>query len=190
MIRGDGVGSKYETVEILLRQYRENLACFGICYNELIKHQQQLRLHEIGKIESKDEIIEGLCNHAPVLSKIPKSITNKFSSATEDAVFNYRYYLQPSELEINAIKQIIKEKSKLVDIYSTQINLVDYLFEGLSDLEKFILETIYIKGYNQRQAMQMLNTELPHCFISEKKTFVVKKLEALEKIKKVLEKTK
>ena len=139
------MGTKYEIVEALLRQYRENLSDYEICYNELCKLQQQLILHEKGRIESKEEIIEGLCNHAPVLSDIPRSITNQFHSATENAVINYRYYLQPSELEINAIIQTIKDKAKLLYNYYEQIKLVDRLFICLSEQEKFIIDNIYIK---------------------------------------------
>jgi hypothetical protein len=180
------MGSRFENIEVLLRQYRENKSDYEICLKELMRLEQQLILHEKGKVESKDEIIEGLCNHAPILSAIPKSITNKFSSMTEDAVMNYRYYLQPSLLEITAINETIKQKSRLLMQYHQQIELVEDLLSALNDQERFIVETIYIKGFNQRQSMQMFNAELPQCFIQNKETFIHKKFKALAKMMKRL----
>lgn len=175
------MSSNREAVELMLRTYRENKSDYEITLNELTKLQKQLILAMQGETETKEEVIEGLCIHAPVLSDIPKSVTNKFSSATENAALNYMYYIQPSELEIKALKQLIIEKTKVLERHMNNILTVENLLICLTDQERFIVEHRFIKGFTRKQTLLLHNEQFTEMSIYD--TDSIRRLQKVSLIK-------
>ena len=137
--------AKYQNILILLKQYRINKSDYEMALSELSKLQKQLQKAEAGTIENKEEVIEGMCIQAPALSDMPHSNTNRISSSTENTALNYLNYLQPSPLEIRALKQLIQEKEHAIEELFNQFNTVDNMLIALTDRERFVIENIYIR---------------------------------------------
>lgn len=150
--------------------------------SELSKLKKQLQRAETGTIENKDEVIEGMCIQAPALSDSPRSSTNRISSSTENTALNYMNYLQPSPLEIRALKQLIQEKEHAIEELHSQINTVDNMLISLTDRERFIVENIYIRGFSHIQTIFMHNKAFEHCAVDSRDTIVKIKLNALQKM--------
>jgi hypothetical protein len=74
--------------------------------------------------------IEEICLAAPVISDIPKSVTNKFSSVTENAAIEY--------------PERIKELCKMINSISWEIADTSDLMKFLPEDEKFIVELKYL----------------------------------------------
>jgi hypothetical protein len=97
---------------------------------ELLKsYKSNLYILKRNKL-NKNELIEEICLSSPILSDIPKSITNKFNSKTENAVLRI-------DEEIHSGNEAIK------NIALDVIN-VDWLLETLSIEQRLIMECKYI----------------------------------------------
>lgn len=174
--------AKYQNILILLKQYRINKSDYEMALSELSKLQKQLERAETGTIENKDEVIEGLCLDATALSDTPHSNTNMISSSTENTALNYLNYLQPSPLEIKALKRLIQEKEHAIEELFNQFNTVDNMLISLTDRERFVIENIYIRGFSHIQTIFMHNKAFEHCAVDTRDTIVKIKLNALEKM--------
>lgn len=175
---------KYEELEVLFRKYRENVSDYAFVLESVKKLEKQLHLHESGNIETKDESIEGLSIQSPTLSDIPKSETNKFTSTTESVAINYLHYLQPSVLEIKAIKAIIAEKQTVLEQLADEIKIVDNLLISLTDQERFVIEHLYIKGLTYKQTILNYNKTFEQSSIYWAKTLWYIRKRAFTKMQK------
>lgn len=164
------MSDKVEIVKTLLKNYRNFKSDYEQLCSDLLKYQAQLILHEKGKIESMEEVVLGLSLQASVITDIPKSETNKFSSVTENTTINYLYYLCPSPMEIKAIKRTIGEKARVLNHLNNNIRQVERLVAGLNDKEQFIARSIYFGGYNRPQTLHMFNKQFPECLVDDKST--------------------
>lgn len=178
---------KFQELEILLKKYRENTSDYHIALESFKNLENQLVLHKKpSSLENTEEVIQGLAIGAVALSDMPKSITNKINSPTESVAMNYLYYLQPSELEIKAIKATLAEKARTLHQLNHEITLVDNLLISLTDKESFIIKNIYFKGFTATQVMWMFNNEFHHCMLTSIKSIFRMKYQALEKMLKRL----
>lgn len=162
--------SRYKAVEDMLKQYRSIVSDLEICCSEFVDLEQQLKLHGANDIETADMVIEGLSMSASVITDMPKSVTNKFSSVTENAAMNYLRYLKASPLEIKAINAMLTEKAEQIHRYNKQIRLIDNILLCLTDTERFVIESVYIRGYNHRQTKELFNKAYPACYVDDKHT--------------------
>jgi hypothetical protein len=84
-------------------------------------------------VYDRDEMIESIALSAPGFSPVPPSVTNKFSSKTENAVFR----IESEEREFSqAIKRIARS-----------IANINFLLDTLNADQKFIIEAKYVHEY-------------------------------------------
>lgn len=155
---------KIEAVKALLNNYRSNKALYEKMLSEMMKYEVQLMYHRTGKIESREEIIEALCLQASTISDMPHSVTNNFNSITENASIgklNYLYYLTPSPLEIKALEDLINEKKPIYEKAFENVQLVENLMMHLSEQQRFIIDTVYVRGYTISEAMLLHRDKFP-----------------------------
>jgi len=81
----------------------------------------------------RDEMIESIALSAPGFSPVPPSVTNKFSSKTENAVFR--------------IGQEEKEYSESIRRIARSVANINFLIDALNMDQKFIIEAKYLKEY-------------------------------------------
>lgn len=85
----------------------------------LIRYKDALALLELNKARLHNiatEAVEELCLSAPILSDMPKSITNQFQSKTENAAINvsvlitmHRKIIQEQQYRISVVEGILKK---------------------------------------------------------------------------------
>lgn len=173
-----------QTVEHILSEYKNFIADYEQALLEILKFSKQKKLNENGKIESDIEIIAGMSLSTPILSSIPKSITNKYSSITENVALNYLQFLEPSSLEIAEIEKKISEQKKILTYSFERINLIEQMFLQLNEQEKFIIENIYINCYSLNKTLSMFNKEYPDFSIETYRAIRIRKFKALKKMTK------
>lgn len=81
----------------------------------------------------RDEMIESIALSAPGFSPVPPSVTNKFSSKTENAVFR--------------IEQEEREYSEGIRRIARSVANVNFLIDSLNMDQRFIIEAKYVKEY-------------------------------------------
>lgn len=84
-------------------------------------------------VYDRDEMIESIALSAPGFSPVPPSITNKFNSKTENAVFR----IESEEREFSeAIKRIARSVAN-----------INFLLDTLNADQRFIIEAKYVQEY-------------------------------------------
>ena len=84
-------------------------------------------------VYDRDEMIESIALSAPGFSPVPPSITNKFSSKTENAVFR----IESEEREFSeGIKRIARSVAN-----------INFLLDTLNADQRFIIEAKYVQEY-------------------------------------------
>lgn len=144
--------SKYEKVEAILKQYKQALEDYNT-------HKELISL-EIG-VETKDEIIEGLSINAAVIDDMPKSITNKLNSKTENAATDYLYYLRPSPLELKIIEERNKEEDRLLQRIADFRQSVHEMLKNVSKENRFIILALYIHKLSINKTIEKLRKLFP-----------------------------
>jgi len=81
----------------------------------------------------RDEMIESIALSAPGFSPVPPSVTNKFSSKVENAVFR--------------IEQEEREYSDGIRRIARSVANVNFLIDSLNMDQRFIIEAKYVKEY-------------------------------------------
>lgn len=172
---------KLEVATTLLENYRNNMYIYKDTLEKIYVGETQLLKHEKGEIETREEIIERLSLPASTISDMPKSVTNKFNSATENSALNYLYYLTPSYLELNAIKKSIEENRIVLQKAYEAIKTVENIIESLSFRDRNILKYCFYEGCTTHEAMKLHAQNFPEFGTYRYQTFWQWKVEAVKR---------
>lgn len=126
-------------------------------FKSLIK-LKSIRIEEIQKqreyanqeyIEADAVAIEGLSLRAPVLSDIPKSVTNKFNSTTENVAIAYNQDKHHrNDFDVTDLKCEEYQLQGDIEQLTRDVAKVDALIASLGDKHKFVICKYYFQKYN------------------------------------------
>ena len=171
-----------QNLELMLNQYKQILADYDEASIEVFKLECQKSLHETGTIESKDDVISGMALNSPILSHIPKSITNKINSTVENIALEYLQFLRPSKIDIKEIESKIEASCKVVTDSFEKKKQIELMLTQLNEHEKFIIEKIYFDGYGLTKTKKLFNNKFPDFRMESKNSIRNTKFEALQKM--------
>lgn len=140
-------------IEKMLNEYREKKALLCFKERDIEALKQQLEYNNQVYIESDYEAIEGMSMTAAILSDIPKSVTNKFSSVTEETAIGTnrygieKYHTNDFDYEILSIKLKIARLEEEAKPYREIVETVDIAMKVLDAKEKFVIIRKYLRGY-------------------------------------------
>jgi len=132
-------------IEEMLRKYLRSRSQLEELENKIEKNNILIKFGGTKFEESEAEIIERMALKSPVISDIPKSITNKKSTPTEDIALSYRKKLK----HINEADKIILKNENAIYNEKAEplrdlVGKVDRMLKALNNEQKLIIKTYYI----------------------------------------------
>lgn len=168
-----------EEIKELLKQYRPNRTELNERMKQIECLEAMVEYNGIKPNMSEREAIEGMCLGASRLSHIPRSITNKFTSKTENAVFHYENDMSANRFEQNKLLEGISKIRFEIERLEDEITLIENLLNSLRDKDKFIVETKYIQGYSTNESLLFYNEKYSPYTLGERQ-FLTRKAKALQ----------
>jgi hypothetical protein len=177
------ISKEIAEIKELLEKYKQNEAMLKEKEKAYECLREALRLEKGIVKESDIESIEGSCMQSPVLSYLPRSLTNKFSSKTENAVLDNSEAIHSTRFTRYATKglQILKfEIAELKDKTSLVLNLTG----ALKEKHNFIIVRKYIIGSSTEDSRLAYNEMF--IFTLEERQFRRNKSRAIVEMAKML----
>lgn len=148
-------------IKSLLYAYRQNKSEL----NEMIKAkeslEEQIKYYRQETHDTKDDFIEACGLKASVLSHIPRSITNKFSSITENIALNYQDQMKHKPYDLTPLAQAWIEIKQRINALNDDLQLSDNLIETLDARKKFVIRHKYILGHTMAEVTILHNETFP-----------------------------
>lgn len=145
-----------QAFEKRLFEHRKNKANIKILESKLQQLDLQLYYHNIPSGETYDECVAGMAIKANILSHMPHSVTNKFTSIVENVVINMNKTELKSKFNMDCIIEEITCIIKAISILHQRVDEIDMLIDCLGDKHKYVVEKYYIakiKDNNEVAAM-------------------------------------
>ena len=168
----------------LLRTYLEKKAELAFRTLDIEEIEQRIAYHNLVYVETLNECLEGEVMKAPVLSDIPKSVTNKFSSSTENTALNYNTVYE-NKVDVLQLKIDKANMERQIAPLRREVETVERLLISLNDKEKFVVEMRYIRDYSNNETVMRFASKFGY---GSKGTIENIEKEALAKMEKIYNK--
>lgn len=142
-------------VQEMLKNYKKSKSKIAAAQLEIEQLEALLTQPQQYDIESMNDTIEALALPASALSCMPKSVTHKFNSSTENVVFSYLSEWKREPPKRSEIRNRIGEIRDRIYQLELQVELIDrVLLPALSDKQNYIIHRLYFRGCSWREIQQ------------------------------------
>jgi DNA-directed RNA polymerase sigma subunit (sigma70/sigma32) len=168
-------------LEEMLKNHLQKKAELAFRKLDIEEIEQRINYHNLVYVEALEECLEGEVMKAATLSDMPKSITNKFSSSTENAALNYNTVYE-NKVDIVQLKIDKANTERQIAPLQREVDTVEALLKCLNDKEKFVIDLHCIRQYTIPETVQRFASEFGYGSQTNVKELKQKALSKMESI--------